>query len=118
MPVQCRRQENTALLILDRGVTHAIAHQTITDLLSLLEDTAADGTVRGLVLGSANDKFLSIGFDIPRLLQLSTEEMGCFYHDFNSLCLRLYTFPKPTVAAVDGVSLAANSVNIAWPMRK
>jgi enoyl-CoA hydratase/carnithine racemase len=108
--VLLEQQQGTALVTLDRGATHAIDHQTISELLALLEQTAADDAVRGLLLGSANHKFFSIGFDIPRLLQMSPEEMHRFYHDFNSLCLRLYTFPKPTAAVITGHAIAGGCI--------
>ncbi len=110
MAVHLEHQQGTALVTLDRGATHAIDHQTVSDLLALLEQTAADEAVRGLLLGSANHKFFSIGFDIPRLLEMPAEEMGRFYHDFNSLCLRLYTFPKPTAASITGHAIAGGCI--------
>jgi enoyl-CoA hydratase/carnithine racemase len=110
MPVHSQRQAGIVQVTLDRGATHAIDHQTITDLLELLKECAADREVRGLLLGSANHKFFSIGFDIPRLLEMTAEQMGRFYHDFNSLCLRLYTWPKPTVAAITGHAIAGGCI--------
>lgn len=110
MSIHFEHREGIALVSMDRGATHAIDHQTISDLLTLLEQTAADETVRGLVLAGANHKFFSIGFDIPRLLEMSPEEMKNFFHDFNSLCLRLYTFPKPTVAAITGHAIAGGCI--------
>jgi len=110
MPVHLEQREGTALVSLDRGATHAIDHRTIDELLSLLETLSADSSVRSLVLGSVNDKFFSIGFDIPRLLELEPEEMGRFFHDFNSLCLALYTFPKPAVAAITGHAIAGGCI--------
>lgn len=110
MSIQHEKRDDIALVTLDRGATHAIHQQTISDLLELLQELASDVAVRGLVLGSANHKFFSIGFDIPRLLEMSAEEMGRFYHDFNSLCLRLYTWPKPTVASITGHAIAGGCI--------
>ncbi len=110
MSIELEQREGVAYVTLNRGAIHAIHHQTISDLLRVLEETAGDETVHSLVLGSANDKFFSIGFDIPRLLELSPQEMTSFFHDFNSLCLRLYTFPKPTVAAITGHAIAGGCI--------
>jgi enoyl-CoA hydratase/carnithine racemase len=110
MPVHLERDEDVALVTLDRGAIHAIDHETITGLLELLEELAADGGVRSLVLSSANDKFFSIGFDLPRLLEMQPEEMSRFFHDFESLSLRLYTFPKPTVVAITGHATAGGCI--------
>ena len=66
--------------------------------------------VLGLVLGSANDRFFSIGFVIPTLFDLPREDFGRFYKAFNELCLELYTFPKPVAAAVTGHATAGGFI--------
>jgi enoyl-CoA hydratase/carnithine racemase len=110
MPVGYRIEGSTALVTLDRGAIHAIDPQTITELRELLQQAAGDQEVRALVLTSANHKFLSIGFDLPLLLEMTPEEMQSFFHDFNTLCLKLYTFPKPTVAAITGHATAGGCI--------
>jgi enoyl-CoA hydratase/carnithine racemase len=66
--------------------------------------------VRSLVLGSSNDKFFSIGFDIPQLFDLHREDFRFFYRAFNRMCLDLYTLPKPTVAAITGHAIAGGCI--------
>ncbi|MBW1748495.1 MAG: enoyl-CoA hydratase/isomerase family protein, partial [Deltaproteobacteria bacterium] len=67
-------------------------------------------TVRGLVLGSSNEKFFSIGLDIPDLYPLDREDFRDFLRVFNRVCMDLYTLPKPTVAAITGHALAGGCI--------
>ncbi|MBW2158053.1 MAG: enoyl-CoA hydratase/isomerase family protein, partial [Deltaproteobacteria bacterium] len=69
-----------------------------------------DVTVRGLVLGSSNEKIFSIGLDIPDLYPLDREDFRDFLRVFNRVCMDLYTLPKPTVAAITGHALAGGCI--------
>jgi enoyl-CoA hydratase/carnithine racemase len=62
------------------------------------------------MLGSSNEKFFAIGFDIPQLFDLSRQDFESFYRAFNRLCLGLYTLPKPTVAAITGHAIAGGCI--------
>ncbi|MGD2158738.1 MAG: enoyl-CoA hydratase/isomerase family protein [Anaerolineales bacterium] len=103
-------RNNVALVKLDRGVTNAIHLQLVDELDGALQRIKRDSRTRALVLLSANDKFFSIGFDIPSLFGLSMEDFLGFYQAFNRVCLELYTFPKPTVAAVTGHAIAGGCI--------
>jgi len=92
--VQLEQQQGVALLRLNRGVINALNLQVLRELSELLRGVKDDLKVRGLVLASANDKFFSIGFDLPELYNLSAEEFRLFFKTYNLLCLDLYTFPQ------------------------
>jgi enoyl-CoA hydratase/carnithine racemase len=62
------------------------------------------------VLGSSNDKFFSIGFDIPELFDLARKDFRVFYQAFNGVCMDLYTLPKPTIAAITGHAIAGGCI--------
>jgi enoyl-CoA hydratase/carnithine racemase len=62
------------------------------------------------VLASSNDKFFSIGLDIPQLFKLSRKDFTRFYKAFNRLCVDLYSFTKPTVAAISGHAIAGGCI--------
>ena len=55
------RDDDIALVRLDRGVTNPIDLELVNALDAALSELGEDPAVRGVVLGSANDKFLSIG---------------------------------------------------------
>jgi enoyl-CoA hydratase/carnithine racemase len=108
--ISIEHRDNVAFVKLERGVTNAIHLQLVDELDQALQGIKRDANVRSLVLSSANDKFFSIGFDIPTLFQLSMEDFLGFYRAFNRVCLELYTFPKPTVVAVTGHAIAGGCI--------
>ena len=104
------RQENVAVLKLDRGTTNAINLGLVETLSAALQEVKHDTKARSLVLTSANNKFFSIGFDIPDLYDLDRPEFETFYREFNALCMDLYTLPKPVIACLNGHAIAGGCI--------
>ena len=103
-------REKVAVLKLNRSVTNPINLELINDLSGNIKMSIDDKGIAGIVLTSTNDKFFSIGFDIPGLIDLSAKEFEEFYTAFNRLCIDLYTFPKPLVAAITGHAVAGGCI--------
>jgi enoyl-CoA hydratase/carnithine racemase len=103
-------QDRVAIVKLQRGVTNPLDRRLVDQLGGTLQEVAGDPAVRGVVLGSASDKFFSIGFDIPQLLELTRPEFATYYRAFNRVCLDLFTLPKPTVAAITGHAIAGGCI--------
>ncbi len=101
---------NVAAVKLDRDVTNAINMELVTELTETLEKVKHDSNVHGLVLTGSNEKFFSIGFDIPQLFKLSKDDFMVFYKIFNQLCMDLYTLPKLTIAAITGHAVAGGCI--------
>jgi enoyl-CoA hydratase/carnithine racemase len=99
-----------AVLKLNRGITNAINLQLVNELAENLGSVRDNTDVRSLVLGSSNDKFFAIGFDIPQLFELTKEDFTLFYQSFNRVCIDLYTLPKPTIAAITGHATAGGCI--------
>ena len=102
--------DKIAVVKLNRDVTNAINLNLINGVSEHLESIRDDSGVDGVVFTSANDKFFSIGFDIPELITLTMDDFTEFYHAFNQLCIDLYTFPKPVVAAITGHAVAGGCI--------
>jgi enoyl-CoA hydratase/carnithine racemase len=102
--------DDVTILRLNRGVTNPINLEMIRDLAETLRSLKCNPKTRCLVLTSASDKFFSIGFDLPHLLDLPRLDFGSFYRAFNLLCLDLFTFPKPTIAAINGHAVAGGYI--------
>jgi len=101
---------NVAMLKLDRDVINAVDMQVVKELNETLDRLRREDNISGLVVCSTNDKFFSIGFDIPQIIGFDEEEFRTFFRGFNLACLDLYTFPKPTVAAITGHALAGGCI--------
>jgi len=108
--IHVERHDQVAVLKLNRGVTNALNLQLLHELAEHLREMRDDSAARALVLGSANDKFFSIGLDIPGLFGLARQDFAAFFQTFDRVCLDLYTWPKPTVAAISGHATAGGCI--------
>lgn len=102
--------DNIAIVKLSRATTNAINLELIREISEYLKVAENDKKTFGLVLTSANEKFFSIGFDIPGLINLEEDDFMNFYQSFNRLCVDIYTFPKPVVAAITGHAVAGGCI--------
>lgn len=102
--------DRIAIVKLDRDVTNAIHGELLNNLSTTMKSLASDGNVQGVVLTSANDKFFSIGLDIPLLFGFDEAQFRSFYHQFNEVCVELLRFPKPLVAALRGHAIAGGYI--------
>jgi enoyl-CoA hydratase/carnithine racemase len=108
--ITIEKRGKVALVWLDRSITNAINMNCVKELGAVIQSLERDSEVRGIVLSSSSANFFSIGFDIPELFDLSREEFGGFYAAVNQMCLDLYAFPKPTVAAITGHAIAGGCI--------
>lgn len=108
--VSVQKKKNIAIVQLSHKSTNAINLALVKELADTINDIKVDDKIKALVLTSANEKFLSIGFDIPSLRPLSQDDFSVFYQAFNQLCIDLYTLPKPTIAAITGHAIAGGCI--------
>jgi enoyl-CoA hydratase/carnithine racemase len=108
--VSIENHGRVALVKLNHGVTNALSSKVVHELGVSLGRVRNDVSVNGLVLGSSNEKFFSIGFDIPELFDMNRDDFREFYRLFNQFCLDLFTLPKPTVAAITGHAIAGGCI--------
>ncbi|MBU8922834.1 MAG: enoyl-CoA hydratase/isomerase family protein [Bacteroidales bacterium] len=108
--ISIERHEAIAVLTLAGSEKNPIDLELVGKLASALSELREDPDTLGLVLASSSKTFFSIGFDIPGLFDVSREDFGIFYKAFNEFCLDLYTFPKPTAAAVQGHATAGGFI--------
>jgi len=108
--IQTEHRDSIAVLILHRGVTNPWNLELVNTVRGVLKKLKEEDRVRGVVLTSNNDKFFSIGFDIPELFPLSRDDFKTFFTSYNQLCLELFTFPKPTMAAITGHAVAGGCI--------
>ena len=95
---------------LNNGVTNALNPKVVRELEAVLKQVKTDAGINGLVLGSSNEKFFSIGYDIPELFEMNRNDFKEFYRLFNRTCMDLFTLPKPTVAAITGHAIAGGCI--------
>ena len=103
-------RDQVSIISLDHGVTNSLNFELISELADVLKVNEGSDEFNSLVLTSNNDKFFSIGFDIPELINYPREQLSSFYRVFNLVCMALYTLPIPTVAAIKGHAVAGGTI--------
>lgn len=110
MDLVCSEErDDITILTLVGSETNPINLDTVSELQSAL-DNLIEAQTKGLVITSKSERFFSIGFDLPRLLDVGREGVAGFYENFNELCLRLYTIPIPTITAITGHCVAGGCI--------
>lgn len=94
-----------ATLALDCGKVNALRLEAVEALDAALSVCAHDDAVSTVIL-TGRGAFFSFGFDVPHFLGRSRDEFGAFLHAFTDLYTRLFLFPKPIVAAINGHAVA------------
>jgi enoyl-CoA hydratase len=99
-----------AILRLDKGRGNAIDEPFATEIRDTARRLAADGSVRGVLLASANPKLFSPGLDLVTLSQYDRPSMERFMGVFAEAVWALYELPRPVVAAVNGHAVAGGCI--------
>lgn len=90
---------------------NALDYATIDALLQCFSELEVDDTVRAVILTAAGDRAFSAGADIPSLATSiggGTERaLRDFVRRGQGLTRRIETFPKPVIAAVNGLAYGA-----------
>jgi enoyl-CoA hydratase len=102
------REGGVRLLTLDRPPANAIDETLLTDLLRALDDAGSDEAVRALVITGAGPFFCG-GLDLSEPFR-DIESMRRRLDLYRDSHLRLLTFPKPTVAMVNGHAIAGGLI--------
>jgi enoyl-CoA hydratase/carnithine racemase len=103
-------KDDVAVFKLQRSVTNPLNLDFLKEISSNLHDLEKNPKVRAIVLTSTNDKFFSIGFDLPYLITLKMDDVEIFYTTYNQLSVQLFSFPKPVVAAINGHAIAGGCI--------
>jgi len=93
-------------LRLHSGKLNAVSPELLDEWHRALDDLEADPEVRGLLITGGESPFFSYGLDVAGLLRLSRPEMETFMNSFHRLLARLFLFPHPVGAAVNGHATA------------
>jgi enoyl-CoA hydratase/carnithine racemase len=94
-----------ATVTLNRGKVNALNPQLVAELLDAFNVLQADPGVAAVIL-TGHGKFFSFGFDIPEFLPYSQEDFTQYIHQFTDLYTRIFLFPKPVIAALNGHTMA------------
>ena len=64
--IEIDHRDTIGVVKLNRSITNALNLEFVQLLAEALQKLKSDTDVRGIVITSTNEKFFSIGFDIPQ----------------------------------------------------
>ena len=99
---------DVAVLRMEHGKANAVDTDLFADVNSELDAVEASGA-RALVLTGTGSMF-SAGVDLFRVLEEGAPYLARFLPVLSSTIRRLFTFPRPIVAAVNGHAIAGGCV--------
>ena len=107
--ILCEIRNRVAFITLNRpAALNALSYEMIVELRALLKRCAADAEIRAVLLKGAGDKAFCAGGDIRSLYQ-SFKDSGTLHRDFfiaeYPLDYLLYSYPKPYIALLDGITM-------------
>jgi len=97
--------EGVALVSLRRGKVNAINSAVVAQLGAALDHLLPNKEIGALVL-TGSGKFFSFGLDVPELFPLDQEAFTAFLTEFTGLYMKIYVYPKPVLAAINGHAIA------------
>lgn len=102
-------QDHLAIVALDRGKSNAINIEMMQELHQIIANIESDDQIGGLLL-TGKEGFFSAGLDLIALYNHNEEEVKLFWDNFIGLSMKLMSFKKPMVVALNGHSPAGGCV--------
>jgi enoyl-CoA hydratase len=107
--IHLEREAGLAILRLDRPPANAIDLDFGTRLDDQLAEIEQDGDTRALILTGTGSTFCA-GLDLKLIPGYDRDQQRKMVELINRLFLRLYAFPLPTVAALNGHAVAGGMI--------
>ena len=104
--IQIEREDSVVILRLASGKLNAISPELLQECHQALDELERAPALTGLIITGGSSRFFSFGLDVARLLTLPRSALLPFMKSFNRLLSRLYLFPHPVGAAVNGHATA------------
>ena len=91
------------------GRVNALDSELSTALIDVLDDVERDTDIASVVLTGRGSAF-SAGVDLIRMLDEPPSYLDRLLDELTKAMLRLYTFPRPVLAAVNGHAIAGGCI--------
>lgn len=104
--IQCHDLgDGISQIMLNRAPVNALSADFLMEFSDTLDKLALDTSVRAIVISSAF-KVFSAGLDLKETIEFDREDENAIVKALNIAFLNLFAFPKPSVAAINGASIA------------
>lgn len=100
--------DEVAVLRLARGTANALDLEFLSEIRRRVAEVTPAAT-RGLVLTSSGPIFCA-GLDLPTLIDYDRDRMRELLRQLRGCCLDLFSYPRPTVAALNGHAIAGGAL--------
>lgn len=100
-------KNDIAFVRMNNGVTNAINPELIADLSDIMARIKKEAAAMIL---TGNDRFFSMGFDLPRVMGFDRSGLGTFLTDFQNMIFRMAFLPLPVIAALTGHAVAGGAI--------
>src|SRR2546430_2953772 len=106
--VDVTRDGGIARAVMQRKGNNSIAEDLMQELASAFQELGADPSVRVVVLGSAYEKYFSVGADLASLAGVdreapdATDQIALFMRRMNHQFGAIEKCPRPVIAAIGG----------------
>jgi 3,2-trans-enoyl-CoA isomerase len=107
--IKITKQDNYAIVQLDRGTSNAINLEMLQELRQAFQDLAADSQVKGVVL-TGKENFFSSGLDVIELYEYDKVKIELLFDSLFEAMKEMLAFPKPMVVSITGHSPAGGCV--------
>src|SRR5688572_16249963 len=97
-----------ALVRLRGGKANAMSRELLKGLGALFDELGRGDA--GAVVLTGCEKFCSGGLALPELVDLDRASLRAFMVEFQTAMLKVFTCPRPVVAAVNGHAIAGGCV--------
>ena len=105
--ISVSKNDGIATITLSRGKVNALNEIMVEQLNNCFTDLETDGETASIIL-TGQGKFFSFGFDIPEFLDYPKDDFVRYLTKFADLYTRMFLFPKPIVAALNGHTIAGS----------
>lgn len=115
--LKLERRDEIAIVTLDRPPANALNREFFVELEALLDRLAGDASLRAAVL-TGTGRFFSAGLDLFEVFAYDEADFAEFTRCFDRGFARLFAFPKPLIAALNGHAIAGGAVLAACADRR
>lgn len=103
--VKVSRKREIGTVQLSRGKVNALNDEVVEEIDHALSEMEAEDSIRALIL-TGRGSFFTFGFDIPEFMNYSMDDFSRYLLNFTNLYSRIFIFPKPVIAALNGHTIA------------
>lgn len=100
---------NIVTITIVKPKVNALNEELVEELNNCFKELSKDKEVRAVIL-TGQGSFFSFGFDVPGFMDYKKKAFERYVRKFSSLTQRIFIFPKPVIAGLNGHAVAGGAV--------